>query len=323
MSNIVKADKQYEIDYIDASGSSTFSRCPAMYFFERVLGLVNKDRDMTAPDYGTDFHVIAPLCYGAMSRDEEQQLFENAFSTFEKLRNKRTVPDTDKKHSLEHSEPRIRNFIELHAKNVCPYKIVKFPFTVPEGAEVISDNEIPFIIDIGGPLLFAGRIDFPAELKQTGELFAGDYKTTSEISGRLWECFELNAQAIGYTLGLSHISGKQVTGFLVEAIRKSVQVSKVECAIHYIYVTPYEVEFFIGYMNDLANEIMHYNDFKRWPKKLSGCSVYPTTGIPGGNCPYKLLCKAKDWRDVAPYYDQVKPFHPFRLGVNKDEQGDK
>lgn len=318
MSNIIKADKQHTIDYIDASGSGTFSSCPAKYYFERVLGLINKDRSTEAVDYGTDFHVIAPLCYNAKNRDEEQALFENAFSTFEKLRQKRTY-DIDKKHSLEHSEPRIRQFIELHAQGVCPYKIIHFPFKPPEGAELISDNEIPFIIDIGGPLLFAGRIDFAAELVQTNELFAGDYKTSSEISGRMWECFEISVPAIGYTLALSHISGKPVTGFMLEAIRKSANKCKTECAIHYVYVTPYEVEMFIGYMNKVSQDINTANVTRCWMKKLSGCSVYSTTGIPGGNCPYKMLCKSQDWHDVAPYYDQVEPFHPFRLGVQKND----
>ena len=268
-------------------------------------------------DYGTDFHVIVPLCYGAKNSEEEQLLFENAFSIFEKLRAKRSVPDTDKKHDLEHTEPRIRNFIELHAQHICPYKIIKFPFTTPEGVDIISDNEIPFAIDIGGKLVFCGRIDFAAELVQTSELFAGDYKTASEISGRLWNCFDLNTQAIGYTLALVHISNKNVTGFLVEAIRKSMDKKKTECAIHYQYVTAYEVDFFIGYMNSTANDIVQCNEKKEWPKKLSSCSIYSTTGIPSGNCPYKLLCKADDWRRVASYYRQTEPFHPFKLESGK------
>ena len=317
MSNIIEADKQYTIDYIDQSGSNTFSRCPAKYFFERVLGLVNKDRSTVAVDYGADFHVIAPLCYGAKNREQEQQLFENAFSTFEKLRENRIVPEDDNKHSLGHSELRIRNFIELHASGVCPYEIVKFPFETPKGAEIISDNEIPFAIDIGSPLVFCGRIDFAARLKQTHELFAGDYKTSSEISGRLWECFELTTQAIGYTLALSHISNKPVTGFMIEAIRKSTDKRRAECALHYVYVTSYEVEFFLLYMKNVANSIVACNEHRTWSKNLSSCSAYPTTGIPGGNCPYKLLCKARDWREVAKYYDQVEPFHPFKLGVQK------
>ncbi len=316
MSNIITAEKQYEIDYIDASGSSTFSQCPAKYFFERILGLQNQDRNTVALDYGTDFHVIAPLCYGAKDSTEENELFQKAFSLFEKLREKRDY-EIDKKHSLEHSEPRIRQFIELHAAGICPYKIITFPFTVPDGADVISDNEVPFAVDIGGQLIFCGRIDFPAELLQTGELFAGDYKTASEISGRLWECFDLNTQAIGYTLALSHIANTKVTGFMIEAIRKSADKRKTECALHYQYVTPYEIEFFIGYMNDLADAICLCNERKSWPKKLSGCSVYSTTGIPSGNCPYKLLCKSKNWLDTASYYKQTEPFHPFKLGVQK------
>ena len=177
MSNKIKADRSYDIDYIDASGSGRASQCKARYFFERILGLQNQDQPIVALEYGTDFHAIAPLCYGAKDADDEQKLFEHAFSVFEKLRAKRVVPEEDKKHSLAFSEPRIRQFIELHAQFICPYKIIKFPFSVPENVELISDNEVPFTIDIGGDLVFCGRIDMPVELVQTGELFAGDYKT--------------------------------------------------------------------------------------------------------------------------------------------------
>jgi len=310
---VIKADKQYDIDYIDCSGSGRFGQCPAKYFFERILGLENQDRDRTALDYGTDMHYVFPMCYGAANSDEELALASDATEKFEQLRDKRTYDKEDKKHGMEATENRIANFVELHAKGVCPYKIIKFPFTTPEEADVISDNEVPFAIDIGGPLAFLGRIDFPAKLVQTDELFAGDYKTASEISGRLWDAFDLNCQAIGYTLALSHVSNEKVSGMLIEAIRKSATIKKVEVAIHYQYVTDYEIELFIDYLNSTAMDITDFNEIKEWPKKLSGCNTYSTTGFPGGNCPFKLLCKAKDWREMASYYHQAKPFHPFKV----------
>jgi hypothetical protein len=236
---------------------------------------------------------------------------------FKQLRSKRTVPIDDVKHSLEASENRIRNFIELHAKGVCPYKIVTFPFSVPEGATLISPNEVPFAIDIGAQLLLLGRIDFPAEIRQTGELWAADYKTSSEISGRLWEAFDLNAQAIGYTIALSHIANRRVSGLLIEAIRKSTDIKKTEVALHFQYVTEEDFEFFLGYMQTVAANVLACNDRRRWPKVLSGCNSYATTGFPGSNCPFKLLCKAKDWREVERFYAHKKPFHPFNLDTGE------
>jgi hypothetical protein len=255
------------------------------------------------------------MCYGATSAEHENELVDKAMEVFRSLRSKRGLDDSeiDKKHSIGHTINRLKNFAELHANGVCPYKIVKFPFAVPEGAETISDNEVPFTLDIGGPLPFIGRIDLPVEMLQTGELWADDYKTASEISSRLWECFDLNAQAIGYTLALSQLAKRDVTGMIIEAIRKSADPRKTECALHFQYVTDYEVEMFIGYMNNLAAHIQICNERKMWNKKLSACSTYPTSGIPGGICPYKMLCKADDWRTVASFYEKTKPFHPFKV----------
>jgi hypothetical protein len=311
--NLIEADKVYEIDYIDASGSGCFNKCPAQYFFERVFGLENQDRDTTAMDYGTDIHAVLAMCYGAVDSANENYMLEEVMNRLKELRKDRGFNEEDKKHSIEHTEPRLREFIELHAQGVCPYKIVHFPFTAPEGADVISDNEVPFAIDIGGLLPFIGRIDLPVELTQTNELWACDYKTASEISGRLWECFELNTQAIGYTLALSQLANRRATGMLIEAIRKSANIKKTEIALHYQYVTDYDIELFVGYMNNTAAHIKICNERKGWNKKLSGCSCYPTTGIPGGSCPYKMLCKADDWRTVVQYYHQKEPFHPFKV----------
>lgn len=315
MSNIIEAEKSYDIDYIDQSGAGKYSQCPARYFFERILGLENQDRDTTAIDYGSDMHIIFPMCYGAKNSDEESQLLEKAMAKWRELRLTRILPETDKKHSLEHTEARIMNFIELHAEGVCPYKRVKFPFSTPDGARVISDNEMPFAIDVGGVLAFAGKLDLAVLLNNTEELFADDYKTASEISGRLWDCFDLNTQAIGYTLALSNISGKKVSGMMIEAVRKSTDKRKVETAIHYQYVTDQEIEFFLGYINYIAQSICNYNEEKKWPKILSNCSIYSATGIPSGNCPYKLLCKADDWRSVASFYHKREPFHPFKVNI--------
>jgi hypothetical protein len=232
---------------------------------------------------------------------------------FEQEWNKLSYDPSDKKHNMDRTRERLQNFIELHAEGVCPYDIVKFPFATPEGADVISDNEVPFAIDIGANLPFLGRIDLPARCRQTNDLWANDYKTASEISSRLWECFELNIQAIGYTIALSQLSGEKCTGFMVEAIRKSATKNKTECAIHYEYIDDYRIELFLDYMSNLVLKLQNYQYNKEWPKRLSSCSTYSTTGIPGGHCPYKLLCRAEDWRSEAKYYKRKKPFHPFSI----------
>lgn len=311
--HLIEAKKSYDIDYIDQSGGGRFAQCPAKYFFERVFGLEQHDRKTIAMDYGTDIHVVLPMCYGAVDQKHEQRMLETVMNKIIELREKRGFDEEDKKHSIPHTEARLRQFIELHAKGVCPYKIIHFPFAVPEGAETISDNEVPFAIDIGGALPFCGRIDIPVEIAQTGELWACDYKTASEISGRLWECFDLNTQAIGYTIALSQLSNKRATGFLVEAIRKSATLGKEEVALHYQYVTDYDIEIFLGYMGGLSMEIVNCDEEMKWPKKLSGCSLYSASGIPGGLCPYKMLCKTDDWRSLASYYHKKEPFHPFKV----------
>lgn len=306
-------DTEYEIDYIDPSGCTRFSQCPARYLFERILGLENPDRDKTALDYGTDMHYVLPMCYGCKNHQEEQERLEQVVEVFGKLRARRQIPSDDKKHTMEMSIGRLRNFIEMHNAICCPYDIVHFPFSVPEEAKLISANEVPFAVDIGGNLPLLGRIDMPVKIRQTAELFAGDYKTASEISGRLWESFDLNIQAIGYTLALQTLVPEKAFGMMVEAIRKSTDKKRTECAIHFQYVSNTELELGMGYLNYTADEILNCNSSKKWPKRLSGCNTYCITGFPGSNCPFKILCKAEDWRTMESYYHHSKPFHPFDI----------
>ena len=309
----IEATKEYPIDYIDQSGAGRYAQCPAKYFFERILGLADNNVSTVAMDYGTDLHTLFPQCYGAKNKQEESILLNFVMDQYIKLAKERNIPEDDKKHTIELTELRLSNFIELHAYKICQYERVLFPnINPPTDTKLVSDVEVPFLIDIGGLLSFAGRIDFPCRMNDTKELFAGDYKTASEISGRLWSCFEISIQAIGYTLALAHLTNENVRGFLVEAIRKSVTKKNCEVQIHRQYVETNDISMFIGYMNSTSKDIVHNNETQKWPKKLSNCSIYSATGIPSGNCPYKILCKSDDWTELKRYYKQNIPFNPLK-----------
>ena len=110
--NLIETDEVYDIDYIDASGSGRFGQCPAKYLFERVIGLENQDRSTVAVDYGTDMHTVFPLCYGAKSAEEENELLDHALAVFRQLRRNRGIDENeiDKKHSINHTINRLKNF---------------------------------------------------------------------------------------------------------------------------------------------------------------------------------------------------------------------
>ena len=302
---MIKVDKQFDIDYIDCSGICEFNRCPAKYMMDRQMGVNAQDSMIIALDYGTDIHAAIPYCYnGGSSIDSAHKAFLSGWD-------KRKYEGVDKARNSQRARLTLLHFAETHTPAISCYEIIDIPDIKAETADIISPNEIPFLIDIGGELAFAGRIDAPVRHKGTDTLWALDYKTASEISDRYFIGFHNAPQTVGYTLALSNLFGKQVDGFIVEAIR----TSHVRCenVTHLIFVNDCQIESFINFANDTAIQILECNENKKWHKKSSGCGPYSMFGSKGYPCPYLDICTSPDWKDMVRYYDTKEPFHPFKI----------
>lgn len=302
---MIKVDETFDINYIDASCLSCFVRCPAKYLFERLMGLRQPDAPSIAPDYGTDMHRALPFCY------EGSDDCHPAVTEFQRAWDARDYGEDDEKRSTLHAAASITDFAMKHAPDVCPYKILKYPISV-KTYDVVSPNEVPFLIDIGGPLPAAGRIDAAVRWNADGSLWALDYKTSREISARYFKNFESSPQACFYTLALSQIANERATGLIIEAIR--VSKSNVENQLNFTFIQDCEIESLIRLANRKATEMLELNKMKIWPKQLTSCGPYSMfEGQPGRMCQYHSICTDPDWESAAKYYCKTKPFHPFHI----------
>jgi len=306
---MIKVPESFDIDYIDPSAISTFNRCPAKYLFSRLMGLRKPDKKPIILDYGTDIHKALPYCYDPATVDKAVEIFTESW-------NKREY-EYDEKRNVERAEVSLYNFASSHPSDMCPYEIIQLDITAPT-QDKISKNEVPFLIDIGGKLSLAGRIDAAVRWKSDGSLFALDFKTASEISPRYFNCFENSPQAIAYTLALSQIAGERASGLIIEAIRVSKR--NAESQMHLIFVKDHQISSFIRFANATASKILECNEKKEWPRHCSNCTPYSSFGIPGYTCEYLTICDSPSPNDMFRFYKKGKPFHPFI--INKGTEDD-
>ena len=303
----MKAPRVFDINYIDSSSICAFARCPAKYMLSRQLGLQKRDRMMLALDYGTDMHEAIPYCY----KEETKQFAVDLFTKRWKARE----PEYNDARNIEMAERTLMNFANSHI-DMCPYEIVEYEMTVAN-CEEISKNEVPFLIDIGGPLCLAGRIDAAVRWKSDGSLFALDYKTTREISPRFFSNFENSSQAIAYTIALEQIANEKVRGLIIEAIR--VSKAKAESNMHIVFIKDHQIAEYIEFANKIAEQILDCNDKQEWPIHCTGCAPYSSFGMPGYMCDFINICDAPNHEDMYKFFKQSEPFSPFKIDTPKFE----
>lgn len=303
----IKTDERFDIKYIDQSGLTEFTRCPAKFMFSRLMGLRLPEEVSIAPDFGTCIHRALPYAYdGANNLDRAMEEFRAEWTRL-------GYSDGDDKRNEVRARAMLENFAEQRTVNYRPYNIVNVPISAPT-KDIISPNEIPFLLDIGGNLPIAGRIDLMVEWKQSKQLWVDDYKTSSEISARLFDCFKAAPQPCLYTLAGTQITGERVVGMIIEALR--VSPKNAETQINHIFVSDYELSSMRDFTNRKSDEMLECNKTGCWMKNLSMCSPYGSYGIPGRSCRYKRLCTGSpDWRDTSKMYRRDEPFHPFKINV--------
>ncbi len=298
---MIQVDEVFDIKYIDASSICTANRCLARYVFSRQMGLRLPESSLIAPEFGTDIHLALPYCYNADNVDAAMAVFEKAWRA-------RSYGEEDKKRNCVRARAMLEDFRIMHSGGRSSYEIIHFPFTAPT-QDVVGDNEVPFLIDIGADLPAAGRIDVPVLWKSNGTKWATDYKTASEISGRYFDNFWNAPQTILYTLVLSQLLDERVDGMIIEALR--VSHVNAETQMSFVPVQDHEITSFLRLAQNTAHDIVGCNERKTWPKKCTGCGPYGSYGFPSRICEYSDICKCSDWRAGSRIYQKTKPFHPF------------
>jgi len=263
------------------------------------MGLRWPEEDRIKLDYGTVMHRVLPKMYSG-DATEAIKLFDSLWAKF-------PYGETDSKRNTILSHSRIVNFVSNHSDHNRQYDILHFDFSSP--TELISENEVPFLIDIGVRLPLAGRIDAIIKLSSTGRKFAYDFKTSSEISPRYFDAFWFSPQALAYTIATKQITGEVIDGLAVEAMR--ISEKNFENQIGFAYVTDVEINNFLSEISNICVEMETANKLGVYSQRFAMCSSYPGFGIPCGLCEYRLLCSAQDWEPLVRFYKKEKAFDPL------------
>jgi len=298
-----KVETKPIIKYVDPSGLNSFNRCPFMYYLSRLEGHSNPKRDSIALDYGTCMHSALPHCFND-DTEEAKRIFANNWQDF-------GHEGQDKARNLDRAFKSIDAFAEMHSPMMCSYNVVDFESPDVVHKDNIDKGEVPFLININGPLPLGGRIDMVVRMKDTNQLWCLDFKTSAEISARFWNGFHAGTQSLAYTLALSILSDETCVGLIVEAIRTS--HVNAESSAGYNFVQSHQLERFIEFANNTSSEIMKCNEEQNWPQKCSGCATYSMFGQPGYYCDYKTVCDSVDWKSTLKYLKKGEPFHPFDM----------
>jgi len=248
-------------------------------------------------------HVVLPKMYKGD--------IEDAYSTWDAAWGKFAYGEEDKKRNTEISKRRIYDFMSRHSEKSCPYKIVHFPFSAP--TELISENEVPFLIDIGARYPLCGRIDAVVEWLATHDLWAYDFKTSSELSPRFFDGFWHNPQACSYTIALSQITGQKIQGLMVEGMR--ISEKNIESQIGFAYVSEVNMLNFIDETKDICERMKKCTTDGIWHQNFALCTSYPCFHFPCYVCDYKTLCDSGDWEDAARFYRKTEPFDPLKVKI--------
>jgi hypothetical protein len=283
--------------WLSISSLVSFSRCPRQYFYGSGCRLESPD-PAPALQFGAALHRAIPQ----LMSGEPATTLSRAIEAFDHEWDGSL--DDDKRNrasairmlmSFAGTHPRDRGLYELLPPPTGPW-VIKVP-------DRVSDWEIPFAVDIGLDVPLVGRIDGWGRNRDTGELWAIEYKTTSELSTRFLESFNLNPQSIGYP-AILRLSGLPVRGCIIEGLL--VSKTRNESLCKPVYVEDHHIQDFIQWARWTGAQILECERRGYFPKDLSACNPYSQHGSPGFTCRYDSLCLPSDWTTLKDFYQEKK-----------------
>ena len=292
-------------EWLSVSALLDFSRCPRRFFYKNC-GL-SKEFEHPALSFGTAIHKAFPLVI--------TQGLEAGVAAFDSVWDKSLE---DPKNRAYKSRNRLRAILMLtevyrtHCVSPSIYELLPPPSSSINLDDNVSDYEVAFAVDIGLPIPLVGRIDSMVRHKDTGELWALELKTASEVSSRYLEGFEGSPQVLAYTLAIKTMEasarGTFIEALLVSATRTLVQIQPV-------YVHDHQLESFVKWAQYVGGMILKMEEQENFPTDFSGCYPYPQFGMPGYFCDYKNLCHlGEDWTNYKDLF-VVRDHRPFNIAT--------
>jgi len=200
-----------ERTYLSVSTLLDFKRCPRRFFY-RKLGLTSRV-EPTALIYGSAMHKAVPIAV--------TEGIKPAIAAFLSVWGKTVAKDTM---NVERAIASLSHFIHTHEGRKSIYKFLPPPSGALEVEDLVSDYEVPWILDIELDIPLVGRIDALVEHRDTGELWGWEFKTVGRSVGSyFFESFEMNIQILTYALALLFILPFYLTNYV------DAPTSDVEC----------------------------------------------------------------------------------------------
>lgn len=323
--------------YLSYSTLLSFARCPRRYFYQKCG--ITLPEEPIALRYGTAMHKAVSFGMDALGQGKPlvaaMALAWQAFTSVWTI--EFNVLYADPKRSHARAMQQLQHFLFTHAEGRSLYTLQPSP-PLPDGmrlTEDVSPNELVGLIDIGLSVPLYARMDGWVRHRDTGKLWAYEFKTSSRMGASLFDGLDFNPQILTYVLVCRALVHQPIEGVMFEAMH--IDAKKVDNMTHPVPVAEHLLDdalLWLRYVGEqlLACEVraMEFDSevyrkdptlngilgqAQSFPKAFSGCSAYPMFYQQGSQCEFMNLCRPADWRSMLPYYT-IQPEHrPIELTI--------
>jgi hypothetical protein len=282
-------------DHLSPTQTAGFMRCPRLWMYRR-MGLESPGRK-SALVFGEAFHHAAGFAI--------EGRVPEAVAAFDAVWDESLA---DPKRNRARAMMIIRDFSMSHVAGKSLYSLIP----PPRGVEVpdrVSQWEVPFAFDAGLPIPIVGRIDGVGKHRDTGETWAVEFKTTSQLGATFLSMFNLDPQILTYAYALQTYGvpeSPKVAGTIVDGVL--VAATKVDSMCQPIHVRPHSMHDMLDWYMRAWHEMSRCMETDDFPKNISACAPYSGFGMPGYVCQYQSLCLAgPNWDGMLGMYERNEP----------------
>ena len=289
--------------HLSVSSLVSFARCPRKFFLSSGCGLCGQSAQAPLL-FGEALHMGIPAAWDHWNGTQAlEDSIEHGLKSFMTIWTRDPVESDDKRNPLR-ARAMIENFLECHINRRSIYEMIP-PKDLGIECTQRSPFELPFAIDIGLSIPLVGYIDCLGKHRDSGKIWPVDFKTSSEISTRLFNCFDINAQGMCYAVVCQQLVPNSEPGIIIDAIRVSNKND--ENVIHMAYYNEELLEKFIEWARWTGSRLLACEEKGEFPADISACTPYSQYGMPGYQCGYINLCQTNDWTDYLGMFNIAPP----------------
>jgi len=269
-------------------------RCPRYYFY-RCGCRLGLEGEHPALKFGEAIHAAIPYAFIG-DIEKAMSLFSTVWGT---------TPE-DRKRNPIRAEAMLKDFARAHQSGNSIYTPLPAPPNRATTERALSEYEVPFVVDVGIPVPFVGRIDCRGKHRDTGKTWGVEYKTTSELGQCFINSFALSPQVLCYALALKVLVDEDLEGYFIEGLL----VAEKSCNTLAIPITirPHFIKAALQWIGNTYSKIQACEENQDFPPDYAGCNPYHAFGRAGYSCMYEPLCSVEDWTSLKDMYIQFPEY---------------